>query len=135
MKKNLFDDLGGLGFFEKAFFRDGWFLNYSFWSEMAKYQIFCNLDNWPPHSSPENGQFSSKNVKKSENGCKPAQNTLGIAFLHQFNRKMISVDEILCFEFLYMITAWCWTKEQEISDQFWEHCKYNLLNFSPFLFF
>jgi hypothetical protein len=34
-----------------------------------------------------------------------------------------------------MITAWCWTKEQEISDQFWEHFKYNLLNFSPVFFF
>jgi hypothetical protein len=33
-----------------------------------------------------------------------------------------------------MITAWCWTEEQEISDQFWVHCKCNLLNFSPVLF-
>jgi hypothetical protein len=30
-----------------------------------------------------------------------------------------------------MITAWCFTKKQEISDQFWEYSKYNLLNFSP----
>jgi hypothetical protein len=48
---------------------------------------------------------------------------------------MIRVVEILCFEFLNMITAWCWTKEQEISDQFWEHFKYNLLIFCPVLFF
>jgi hypothetical protein len=48
---------------------------------------------------------------------------------------MIRCDEILCFESLNMITAWCWTKEQEISHQFWEYCKYNLLNFSPVLFF
>jgi hypothetical protein len=44
-------------------------------------------------------------VKKSENGNKPTKITLGIAFLQQFNRKMISVDEILCIEFLNMITA------------------------------
>jgi hypothetical protein len=60
---------------------------------VAKYQIFCILDN------------------------------------------VLRYVQILCFEFLNMITAWCWTKEQEISDQFWEHCKYNLLNFSPVLFF
>jgi hypothetical protein len=44
-------------------------------------------------------------VKKSENGNKPAKNTLGIAFLQKFKRKMISVDKILCFEFLNMTTA------------------------------
>jgi hypothetical protein len=48
-----------------------------------------------------------KNVKKSENGNKLAKNTLGIAFLQLFNRKMISVDKILCFGFLNMVTACC----------------------------
>jgi hypothetical protein len=33
------------------------------------------------HCSPENFLFSPKNVKKSENGYKPAKNTLGIALL------------------------------------------------------
>jgi hypothetical protein len=49
---------------------------------MAEYQIFCNLDNvLSPHFPPENDNFLPKNVKKSENGNKPAKNTLGIAFL------------------------------------------------------
>jgi hypothetical protein len=49
---------------------------------MAKYQIFCNLGNVSPqHSSPENGHFLPKNVKKSENGNKPAKKTLEIVFL------------------------------------------------------
>jgi hypothetical protein len=49
--------------------------------------------------------FLPKNVKKSENGNKPTKNTLGIAFLQLFNQKMISDDEIICFEFLNMRPA------------------------------
>jgi hypothetical protein len=49
------------------------------WLNIKYFVIWTKFDPTKKHSSPE--IFDEKNVKKSENGNKPAKNTLGIAFL------------------------------------------------------